>query len=240
MPILKKQQGIIPLFVLIAIGIALLVGGTYIIRNEFIKTGKSGKSAIDEKKVKQQIANPLALPSLSPSPKIELAQSRYTYEPQKLGQDVKAPKFTINPPSAWNKRSATQGNEVVTFEAPEEDKEEAEDNLVVRLKPVVSVYLAKSPQSGTLDDLMKVAKSSSEKTFEKVEYLADTKTKFAGLDSVFIEAKALKQGVTIHTNDYYLVKDSYWVHVAGSSLDSTWSKWSGVIKASMNSFTFVE
>ncbi len=55
---LKYQLGFIPLIILIAIGVVVVAGGTYIVRNQFVKIGKSGKAALDTEKIQKQLQSP--------------------------------------------------------------------------------------------------------------------------------------------------------------------------------------
>ncbi|MBI2022541.1 hypothetical protein HYS97_01685, partial [Candidatus Daviesbacteria bacterium] len=80
MPVLKDQRGILPLFFLIAIGVAVLAGGSYLIRNEFVKTGKNNKAEIDKVKVEKQADNPNPLPSLTPKPKSDTQYGAFVYK----------------------------------------------------------------------------------------------------------------------------------------------------------------
>ena len=73
MPRPKNQKGIIPILILIAVGIFVLVGGVLVVCNQFVKTGKSGKTALE--------------------PSSELAPQTFTYQPQ--DQTTNEPGYTI-------------------------------------------------------------------------------------------------------------------------------------------------
>src|SRR3990167_7924712 len=80
----KLLPGFIPLIILIIAGIVIAgAGGTYIVRKQFIKKGQSGKAALDEKKIAQQLNNPVELESPSPKPTPQLAGPKKTLPPVK-------------------------------------------------------------------------------------------------------------------------------------------------------------
>lgn len=247
MPNFKSQQGIIPLFILIAIGVAVLAGGTYIVRSEFVKTGKSGKSALDQQKVAQQIKNPKALPSISPQPTAVAQRGPFTYKPSATtntqtatgsADSTKEPGFTIMGPSGWNRIDLGQPNFKVTFEHPEEDKENGEDDLVLKVKARLSVVIMKF--SGDLEAGIKNAKSASSQNYEQLNIFSESKTSLVGQEAYRLEAQYIVKGIKIHTLDYYLVKNGYAIHLAGNALDSAWSKRAGEIQSSINSFKFTD
>src|SRR4030042_5052509 len=109
----KSLPGIIPLFILIAVGVVMAAaGGTYIVRKQFVKTSEDKKASLDEEKIRKQIANPTTLPSPSPEPSPELAIGPYTYNPKEESKtdsniDLSQPAFKITPPATWNKISST-------------------------------------------------------------------------------------------------------------------------------------
>lgn len=236
----KLHRGIIPLFILIAIGIAILgAGGIYIIQQNFIKTGKSGKAALDEEKIKQQIANPTPLPTPSAEPSPKLADKEFTYTPQAKGQTNGEPGFNINPPSGWLSTSAVSTNEKAGFESPDEDKEDGEEGsgLVVNSRARITVQVQNLGPNLTLALLVDGIKEKSSKDFEKIEYLSETKTNLNGAETTRIESKYFKKGVWVHTVDYLLEKNGYAIALSGTSFDSAWSKRTGTINASLASFT---
>ena len=236
----KLRRGIIPLFVLIAVGIAILgAGGVYIIQQNFIKTGKSGKATLDEEKIKQQIANPTPLPTPSTEPSPKLAAKEFTYTPQTKDQTNGEPGFNINPPSGWLSTSAVSTNEKAGFEAPDEDKEDGEEgsSLVVNSRARITVQVQNLGPSLTLALLIDGIKEKSSRDFEKIEYLSETKTNLNGAETVRIETKSLRKGVWVHSVDYLFDKNGYAVALSGTSFDSAWPKRSGAINASLASFT---
>jgi hypothetical protein len=236
----KTKSGIIPLFILIAVGIAILgAGGVYIIQQNFVKTGKSGKTALDEDKIRQQIANSTPLPTPAAEPSAKLAAKEFTYAPQAKDQTNGEPGFNINPPSGWLSTSAVSTNQKAHFEAPDEDKEDGEkgSGLVVNSRAGITVQMQSLGPSLTLALFVDGIKEKSSNDFEKIEYLSETKTNLNGTETVRIETKSLRKGVWIHSIDYLFAKDGYAIALSGTSFDSAWSKRSGAISASLASFT---
>lgn len=242
---LKNQRGVFPLFLLIAIGVAVLAGGTYIIREQFVKTGQSGKSALDNKKIQEQIKNPQTLPSLTPEPKAEQTFGQpVTYKPSTKpvsdGSDtvIKEPSFSISPPSGWEKVAPSVAGTKVQFKHPEEDKEEMEDGLFVKSRAQITVFMDKA--NSTLDQLVSSVKSASQGSYEKVNIISEQKITFAGQEAYLFETELFKKGASIHSTDYYFIKDGFVVRVGGTSLGSSWNKRSSEIKSSINSFKLLE
>lgn len=236
---MNGQKGFIPLFILIAIGVAVLAAGTYIVRNEFIKTGKSGKAALDEEKIQQQRENPKSLPSLTPAPKGELSQSLFTYNPPPTedGNPSKEPGFSITAPSGWEKLPLETKEERAVFRSPEIDKETMEDNLVARVQPMITVYMAKV--DGTLDELVNEVMANSKNMYSKYQVTSKLKVQFAGQEAVKLESKFNeKSKIPMYALAYLVVKDGYWVQVVGNSLESAWDKRVGEIDSSLKSFKF--
>lgn len=250
MPILKDQRGLFPLFLLIAIGIAVLAGGTYIIRNEFVKTGKSGKAEIDKEKVRNQVNNPQSLPSLSPTPKTQTQYGTFKYKPspapnnspgiqQSVTQDTE-PAFSINPPSGWNKSSQSDSVVKVVFLAPEEDEQVAGEDLRAVNKAKVTVNMVKGNGSGTLESFVDYFISSSKADWESLKVNSKTKTTFAGQSAYKLEIDLFRKGVTFRTISYVLIKGKYGIVVYGGALESAWDKRVGEIQTSINSFKFID
>ncbi len=234
-----NQKGIIPLFILIAIGVAVLAGGTYIVRNEFIKTGKSGKAALDEEKIQKQKENPRPLPSLSPTPKGELSSGPFTYNPPptKEGTPSKEPAFSITAPPGWEKLPVEDEIERAVFRSPETDKEEMEDNLVAKVQPMITVYVAEV--DGNLDELANEVIANSQSKYTKYQVTSKLKTRFAGQEAVKLESKFNeKSKIPMYAKAYLMVKDGHWVQIVGNGLESAWSKRVGEIDSSLNSFKF--
>lgn len=235
----NSQRGVIPIFVLIAIGVAVLTGGTYIVRNEFIKTGESGKAALDEEKIQKQKENPQALPSLSPTPKGELSQGQYTYNPPaaKDGSASKEPGFSITAPSGWEKLPPEREVERVVFRSPEIDKEEMEDNLVAKVKPMITVYV--SEVEGNLDDFTNEVIANGQSGYTKFQVVSKLKVKFAGVEAVKLETKFNeKSRIPMYAQAYLMIKNGYWVEIVGNGLESAWNKRAGEIQSSLNTFKF--
>lgn len=245
MPGLKLKRGIIPLFILIAVGIVFLAGGAYVVRQQFIKTGKSGKAALDVEKVKQQIANPTPLPSASPQAPKETVSGPITYTPPSpspgSSPDPKVsspPSFTITPPSGWLKGD-TSGAIAVAFKAPEEDKDpsEQESGLTAFASATVTVQLQDLKGKVSLETLVAALKERAKGNFENAEYLSQTPTKVSSRDAFILESRLFKKGVWLHSVDYVLVEGTYALIISGTSFDSGWSKWSGAMKTSIGSFS---
>jgi len=238
----KLSLGFIPLIILIAVGIIIAgAGGAYIVRNQFVKTGKSGKAALDEKKIQQQIENPTSLPTLTPTPTSELAPQSYTYQPPvNQGQTANEPGFTIKPPAGWNQVSSQPTSGGFLFEGPTKDKTEGEDGLVVSASPTITIQISKVPSAGNLDNLGQYLKEKAEADYEKVTFISETATTFANQEARFFESILFKQGVGIHSIDYALIKNGYALIVTGAALDSAWDKHEAIIKTSLNTFAFTE
>src|SRR3990170_124720 len=148
----KLLPGIIPLFILIAIGVVLAgAGGVYVVRKEFIKRGQSGKAALDEKKITEQLKNPVPLESPSPEPTPQLAPVQYKYEPDATsGDQTQQPAFTINPPSGWTQENFATSE--AAFFSPDKDKEDAEPPLVYTQPANIQINLEEIPKDATLLD----------------------------------------------------------------------------------------
>ena len=234
-----RQAGIIPLFVLIAIGVAVLAGGTYIVRNEFIKTGKSGKAALDEEKIQKQKENPKPLPSLSPTPKGELSSGPFTYNPPPAedGSPSQEPGFSITAPPGWGKLPPETDEERAVFRSPKIDKEEMEDNLVAKVQSMITVYMAEV--DGNLDELTNEVIANSQSKYTKYQVVSKLKVRFAGEEAVKLETKFNeKSRIPMYAKAYLMVKDGHWVQIVGNGLESAWSKRVGEIDSSLNSFKF--
>lgn len=236
-----RQAGIIPLFVLIAIGVAVLAGGTYIVRNEFIKPGKSGKAALDEKKIQKQKENPQPLPSLSPTPKGELSRGPFTYNPPpiKEGNPSKEPGFSITAPPGWEKLPPEGELERAVFRSPETDKEQMEDNLTAKAQPMITVLMAEV--EGDLDEFVDQVIANSQSRYAKYQVTSKLKVRFAGQEAVKLENKFNeKSSIPMYALAYLTVKDGHWVQVVGNSLESAWGKRVGEIDSSLKSFSFTK
>ncbi len=238
MSILKNQRGILPLFLLIAIGVAVLAGGTYLIRNEFVKTGKSGKAEVDKVKVREQINNPKPLPSLSPTPKSELQYGSFKYQPSASpdkASDIE-PSFSINAPSGWTKSSQSDNVMKVKFEAPDEDQEVAGEDLQATNKAKVQMNMVKGSGSGDLESFVDYFISSSKSGWESLQVNSKSKTTFAGLPAYRVEVDVFKKGVTFRTLSYVFIKGKFGFAVYGGALKSAWDKREPEIHSSLNSF----
>lgn len=241
MPKSSKSPGIIPIFVLVAIGVAVLVGGTYVIRSQFVKTGQSGKSVIDEKAVERQIQNPQDLPSLTPTPKGETANNRpVVYTPVYEKSDPRRePSFSMTPPSGWEKVTQPGEGLKIQFRHPEEDRTDMEDGLYVKSNAQIAVFMD-TQSNATLDQLVSAAKSASQKSYEKVTFLSEQKTTLAGQDAYYFETELFEKGVSLRSIDYYILANGYPIRIGGTALSSAWTKRSNDIKSSLNSFKLLD
>ena len=236
----KLLPGIIPLFILIAIGVVLAgAGGVYVVRKEFIKRGQSGKAALDEKKIAQQLNNPVELESPSPEPTPQLAPAQYNYEPEKTsaGQNQQ-PRFAINPPSGWNQENF--GTSEATFFSPDKDKEDAEPPLVYTQPANIQINLEEIPEGSTLLDAEEGILEYVQSQAKIHQVISKGETTFANQAGRFYEFTAGTEYTVEHIIIYYTIKNNYLVQVSGHALDSAWSKRVGVLKASMGSFKFTD
>ena len=231
----KNQKGIIPLLILIIIGVAVLAGGAYIIRNEFVKTGITGKASLDEQKIKTQIDNPEPLAELTPEPDAVAQQGKYNYVPPAGNEDE--PYFTITSPSGWNRVDTTDQYTKVKFEDPVEDVEIAEDELAARANAKIQVLMVKGSGEGDLDSFLDYFLTNTQADFERVTVTMKSKRPFSGLDSYYIELDAFRQGVTLKFISYVMVKGKYGVVVYGGTLKSDYDEHSDEIWKSINSFS---
>src|SRR3990167_3906203 len=239
----KLLPGIIPLFILIAIGVVLAgAGGVYVVRKEFVKRGQSGKAALDEKKISEQLKNPIPLEAPSPDPALQLAPSQYQYEPEKTSdseKDGQEPGFTINPPSGWSQKSSASVK--IGFLAPQQDEEPAEPPLVYMYTASIQTVVNKHPQLATLQQAADATIDGYKKNESNVQVISNSPTSFAGQDAQIIELTAeMTEGHKIRVINYVMVKNGYTVGVGGIALDSAWSKRAGTIKSSINTFSFTE
>lgn len=254
---LKNQKGVFPLFLLIAIGVAVLAGGSYIIREQFVKTGKSGEAEIDKEKVRNQINSPKPLPSLSPSPSAQTQYGAFKYTPttskndqgssqtnQTVNQPTAAsdtePAFSIYPPSGWSKSSQSDSVIKVVFTAAEEDEEVAGEDLKATNKAKIAVNMVKGNGSGTLESFVDYFINSSKSGWESLEVNSKNKTTFAGQSAYKLEMDVFKKGVNFKTLSYVFLKGKYGIVVYGGSLESAWNKRAGEIQTSLNSFKFID
>src|SRR4030042_3613566 len=240
----KSLPGIIPLFILIAVGVVIAVaGGTYIVRKQFIKTSPDKKASLDEEKIRNQIANPTTLPSPSAEPSQELAVGPYTYNPKEESKsdpniDLSQPAFKITPPATWNKISSTSSTAI--FSSPEDDEEPLEPPLTYQQPANIQIKINKLPQEATLEDVVNDLVNNQYSPYNPT-YFINQKTNFAGHDAQLLEFKIRnKEGPQEHAFHYVIVKNNYSVIIGGTSLEVAWSKRSPIIKASINTFAFVD
>lgn len=239
----KLLPGILPIFILIAIGVVLAgAGGVYVVRKEFIKRGQSGKAALDEKKISEQLKNPVPLEAPSPEPTPQLAPSQFQYEPEKTSaseEETQEPGFTINPPSGWSQESSA--NIKVGFVAPEQDEEPAEPPLVYMYSASVQIAVRKLPEGATFQQAIDATIDGYRDQASNVQIISNRPTTFAGQEGQVIELTAEQEfGHKIRAINYLTTKNGYAVGVGGLVLDSAWSKKAGTINASINSFRFTD
>lgn len=228
MPNFNGQKGAIPLLVLVAIGVAALVGGSYAIKSEFIKF-EEGEISLDMTKVQKQQAapQPPSSPQNSPSktesntqqvsePTPQLAPSKVTVE---ANTEKEQPGFTINPPAGWNK--VEKNGFAAYFEAPEEDKakmdgvqggtQKSTATIQIRFMPFNYKQLKESglAENSILDKAMEAIKKSMDPAAPT--YLTDKRTTFAGQDAQQIEAKVTIKMDTSQIEEYKdLGKTAQW------------------------------
>lgn len=258
MPAQKSSSGviIIPL-ILFTVGVVVLSGGVYIVREQFVKKGSSGKPALDDYAIKRQIKERANLPN-TPTPTPTLAPERYSYyakevikiNSQGTKEKVKEPGFTINPPEGWLQGS--QAGVTVIFNAPEKDEEAGEPPLTYRQPANIQVSLdylenydqAITPQMTTsqvLDKIVAEFKKVSSSSSSNLTYVQEKRTTFAGQEAHFMEIKAeLQHGIIEHVITYILVKNKYGIQVSGHALDSAWGKRVGTLESSLNTFALTE
>lgn len=239
MPRFKNRPGIIPLIALIIVGIAVLVGGTYIVRKEFTKTEKSGKIGLDEKKVEEQIQKPETLPTFTPTPKVEQPVGPFAYKPTpppSASTSLPEPSFSISGPSGWT-RSSTKGVERARFDAPEPDVEPAEDGLILRVTPVLAVEFYRSDITAP-KQAADAARSNPDQTLQNITVVSESETTISGQPAYFVDFTGTFQGSPIHSYDYFLVKNGYIIHIGGTGLESGWGNHSASIKSAVSTFTF--
>lgn len=244
------EAGVFPLFLLIAIGIAVLAGGSYIIREQFVKTGKSGQSELDKQKVREQVQNPKPLPSLSPTPKAETQYGTFKYKPspapnnspgtQQSGTQDTEPAFSINPPSGWSNSGQTDSVIKVVFLAPEKDEVVAGEDLKAINKAKIAVNMVKGNGSGTLESFVEYFINSSKADWESLEVNSKSKTTFAGQAAYKLEMDVFKKGVNFRTLSYAFIKGKYGFVVYGGALESAWNKRAQELQTSINSFKFID
>lgn len=248
----KLLPGIIPLFILIAIGVVLAgAGGVYVVRKEFIKRGQSGKAALDEKKIAEQLKNPAPLESPSPEPTPQLAPVQYKYEPAESqnSTEAQAPVFTINPPAGWSKEEKQRG---VMFKSPEDDEEDLEPPLIWYQPANIQVIVdfldnydtfkqQGYSESKMLDTVVNVDLKQKLYGSRNPVYLTDQRTTFAGQEAHLLEMKVrLDNGVSERAMTYVMIKNKHAVLVSGHALDSAWSKRAATLKSSLSTFRFTD
>lgn len=228
------KRGILPLFVLIAIGVVIAAGGAYIVRNEFVKTGKSGKAALDEAKIAEQAKNPQKLPDASKNPDTELAKQSETFSLSKKNPEIK---FTINPPAGWFKTSSDNPVTVVAYNSPNEDQEAAEPPLIAYYRPHLEVQVQENPVK-TLEEAASIFHKNNKSSYENYTVTQENKTTVNNIPAYYVDLTAAGKGIRIHGVCYLMVKEGFVINVCGNSLASAWDKNRGVITASINTFNF--
>lgn len=225
---LMSRAGVIPLFVLLLIGVVVAVGGVFVVREQFLKEGKSGKTTYDEVRIKEQVKNPQKLPEVAEEPKGELAAGPYTSTTSQM------PSFSIIPPAGWGKFSPG-GSTLVQFKSSEEDRVDQEDDLFVKSSPQITVA-AQSMPGRTLEEIIPSVRKAVPAKYDKVSVVAERKTTYAGRDAYYFEVDLSSKGVTVRSVDYYLFSNDYLVHVGGTALKEFWSKREPEIAGSLATF----
>ncbi len=230
-----SRQGVVPLFLLILIGVVVVVGGGLVVRQQFLKEGKTGKTTYNEAKIKEQIENPQELPEIKEEPKGELSTGNYVYKPKPAsGGTATLPAFSITPPSGWEKFSPG-GVTQVQFKSPTADRVDQEDGLYAEAKPQISVSI-QSAQGQSLDQILAQVRKTITPPFEEMDIVSDQKVTYAGNDAQLFEVELKAKGVAIRTIDYYFIADGFLVHTGGTALKEFWSTHNSVIKASLATF----
>lgn len=262
---LLNQRGVFPILLLVAIGLALVGGGTYVVKNNLVTT-KGGQIVFNAGKDKSlsdaKIPSPENITSNnSPAPKkAELAEKTAEYKPE-TGE----PKFSISPPAGWVKENG-QGKVKLFFEASQEDKKEIGYSFS-RSTANIQVTSEKS-NAKSLDEVMTKYKSEAAAAPVKIEVLKEQKTTFAGQDAIGFELivgladisddkiqvelkKAGNQSSVKDVQDmlksgkvrglgYIILKDGYEIGIAGTALGPAWDKRGPAIESSINSFKFLD
>ncbi|MBI2019046.1 hypothetical protein HYS95_00060 [Candidatus Daviesbacteria bacterium] len=216
-----NQKGIVPLFVLIAIGVATLAGGAYAVKNEIIKVNK-GKVSLNLSKISNQKQSPSNSPNSESNTKPQQNQDSSAYD---------APVFYIKPPVGWIKQ---EKENKITLTAPDKDKEKV-GNRTASLSPEIAIYITKN--NSALDDFIKGTKSVSQ-SLESLEYLSDKKLTINGHEAYFTEVRYTKEGIKMHSASYLFVQNGFEFNIKGGTFDSAWDKRKDAILGSMDSFRF--
>lgn len=220
MPNLNSQRGVIPILVLVAIGVATLVGGSYAIKSEFIKFER-GEISLDMAKVQKQQSSPQSSTRNSPTnsrseknqptPTPQLAPSKVTVA---ADEEKGVPGFTINPPAGWN--NTGKSGFAAYFEAPEEDEakmvvgtrsgtQKSTATVQVRFLPLNNIKQLKEAgysEDRILDEAVKALKGSM--AAADPTYLTDKRTDFAGSKAQQMEIKA---NIRVNTSQIEEYKD---------------------------------
>lgn len=191
-PRFASEAGVFPLFLLVAIGVALVGGGAYAVKNNLVTT-KNGQIVFNANELKLSANKPKDIykdttPSSkntssnnSPIPKkAELSQNSAEFKP-----DTGEPKFSITPPAGWIKVNK-EGKVKLFFEASQEDKK-VFGNSTTRSTANIEVTSEKS-SAKSLDEIMAKLKKEADNYSAKIEFSNEQKTTFAGYDAIRYEA----------------------------------------------------
>lgn len=229
----KKHQSFIPVVVSTVAGLAIITtGGGYLIKQQF--TGQENKFVLG---VKNKTANPFIYKSESVD-----------------NQNVNLPGFTINPPAGYTKQ--TNPNYKVLFFSSKKDEQRIANVGTYKLPARILVnILDLSSQSG-FSELEKRADYSDDKMLKAIDAISiidvknsvviqDTLTELAGQPCRILEYKAStlyggKYEISEHVYMQLFIKNKYLVVASGGSLESAWKKRALEIKASLNTFSFIE
>ncbi len=222
------RRGAFPLILLLFVGVVVAVGGVYIVREQFLKEGKSGKTAYNESKIKEQIENPQKMPEITKEPKGELAAGPFVYE------EGVVPSFSIIPPAGWEKFSPG-GSTLAQFKSPEEDRVDQEDDLYVKSSPQITVAAQNMP-GRTLEEIIPSVRKAIPAKYDKVSVVAERKTTYAGQDAYYFEVDLSSKGVTVHSVDYYFFSNGHLVHTGGTALKEFWGEREPAISGSLATF----
>ncbi|KKU92272.1 MAG: hypothetical protein UY21_C0003G0048 [Microgenomates group bacterium GW2011_GWA1_48_10] len=230
-----SRRGAFPLFFLLAIGVAVAVGGVFVVREQFVKKGESGKATYNREKIWQQAENPKKLPEIKPEPEGELVSGPYTYKPVPgQGSVPTMPSFSIRAPSGWEKFSPG-GITQVQFKSPETDRVDQEDGLYAQAKAQVSVSIQNAGNE-TLEEILARTKKTVTAPFEKMRVVGESEVTYADHPATRLDVELEGKGVIMRTVDYYFIVDGFLVHTTGTALNDFWTRRGPVINSSLSTF----
>lgn len=255
----RQQKGFAPLIVLVIVGVvALATGASIYLKKQLsknrpstsLKTDKSSQTLPSQQLKEQEEENVISTPKLESNKYVfEAAPSLELQE-----QELKEPSFTINPPADWTQVSDPELK--VLFSSPQQDKEilsstkgyASPARLGVRLIPLENIpnYDKVTQQADYSDNkFLSLIDNVSITDVGNAVMINDELTNLGGQETRLLEYNAsftTPSGFEVweHTYSYIFVKNRYLVIVSGASLDSAWNKRVATIKASLNTFAFIQ